>query len=244
MAAVLAGTLFSARAQEHGTAFALLRTPEAIYVAADSKLSWFDTTGVPGSTCKIRRVGSTWYVMGGIYQFTRTGYNAPALARAALGGSRPVAQKVMDFESRITPQIQKMLEFLIEEKAQTDNWEEVVAIPLTIFVFSFENGGPEVSSREFARATTGGGGPTVRIQRRDFQPNSNETVWLASPSNLAGGFMTEVPTWQSMEPSAMVRAFVEFAARKRPGTTGGSIDILRIDRTGHRWLRRKTDCMD
>ena len=232
------------RAQQHGTAFALLRTADAIYVAADSKLTWVDTTGAGGSTCKIRRVGTTWYVMGGIYQFTSSGYNAPALAKAALAGTRSVADKARDFESKATPEVQRLLEGLATEESQIDTWQEVATIPLTIFIFGFENGGPAVSSREFTRSTTAGKAPTVMTQRRDYGPGTPETVWLASPSSLAGDFVSEVPSWQSMEPSAMVKAFVDFAIRKRPKTTGGSVDILRLDRTGHRWLRRKTDCMD
>jgi len=231
-------------AQEHGTAFALLRTPEAIYVAADSKLSWFDTTGARGSTCKIRRVGSTWYVMGGIYQYTSTGYNAPALATLALRRAGTIAEKAREFESRVTPEVEKLLDRLSDETGESQDWEEVSSIPLTLFIFGFEGGGPTVSSREFARVTTAGGAPTISIHRRDYGPNTRETVWLASPSSLAGGFVAEVPAWQSMEPSAMVKAFVEYAIRKRPKSTGGSIDVIRLDRAGHTWLRRKTDCMD
>jgi hypothetical protein len=236
--------LASAGAQEHGTAFALLRTPEAIYVAADSKLSWLDTTGADGSTCKIRRIGATWYVMGGIYKFTATGYDAPALANLALRGAGTVADKARDFESRAVPAVKSLLEQIGDKRQQVDSWDEVAAIPLTIFIFGFEGGAAVVSSRELVRSATSGDTPNVTVQRRDYGPNTRETVWLASPSNLSGGFVSEYPSWQSMEPSSMVKAFVEFAIRKRPGTTGAPIDIIRIDKNGHRWLRRKTECMD
>jgi hypothetical protein len=241
--AILAAVAFS-WAQEHGTAFALLRTPEAIYVAADSKLSWLDTTGAQGTTCKIRRIGATWYVMGGIYKFTATGYDAPALAQLALRGTGTVAEKARDFESRAVPAVKNLLEQTGEKRQQIDSWDEVATIPLTIFVFGFESGAAAVSSREFVRTTPSGDTPTVTVQRRDYGPNTRETVWLASPSNLSGGFVSEYPSWQSMEPSSMVKAFVEFAIRKRPGTTGAPIDVIRIDKNGHRWLRRKTECMD
>jgi hypothetical protein len=231
-------------AQEHGTAFALLRTRDAIYVAADSKLSWVDTTGAPGSTCKIRRAGGTWYVMGGIYQYTPLGYNAPALARLSLGGTRPVMEKARDFETRATPQVEKLLSSIEDMRDQDVDWQEVITIPLTVFLFGFENGGPAVSSREFTRVSREGAEPTVSIRRRDYDAGMPETVWLASPSSLAGGFVSEYPSWQAMEPAAMVKAFVEFASRKRPGTTGGPVDILRVDRNGHKWLRKKTDCTD
>jgi hypothetical protein len=241
--AILA-VLSSSWAQEHGTAFALLRTPEAIYVAADSKLSWIDTTGAEGTTCKIRRIGATWYVMGGIYKFTATGYDAPALAHLALRGTGSVADKARDFESRAVPAVKSLLEHIGGKRQQIDSWDEVVAIPLTIFVFGFEGGAAAVSSREFVRTTPSGDAPTVTVQRRDYGPTTRETVWLASPSNLSGGFVSEYPSWQSMEPSSMVKAFVEFAISKRPGTTGAPIDVIRIDRNGHRWLRRKTECVD
>jgi hypothetical protein len=240
----LVAALASGLAQGHGTAFALLRTTDAIYVAADSKLSWVDTTAADGSACKIRRVGSTWYVMGGIYQFTPSGYNAGALANLALRSTGSVAEKAREFEFRATPEVEKLLGQLADDKPQIDVWQEITTIPLTIFIFGFEKGAPAVSTREFTRATAGGGTPSVTVQRRDYGPNTRETVWLASPTGLAGGFVSEYPSWQAMEPSAMVKAFVEFAIRKRPKTTGGSVDILRIDKSGHRWIRRKTDCMD
>ena len=236
--------LASSRAQEHGTAFALLRTPEAIYVAADSKLSWLDTTGAEGTTCKIRRIGTTWYVMGGVYKFTETGYDAPALANLALRATGTVAEKARDFESRAVPAVKRLLEHFGDKQQQVDSWDEVAAIPLTIFVFGFERGAASVSSREFVRATSSGGDPAVTVQRRDFGPDMRETVWLASPSSLSGGFVSEYPSWESMDPSARVKAFVEFAIRKRPGTTGAPIDIIRIDKDGHRWVRRKTGCVD
>lgn len=236
--------LASSWAQEHGTAFALLRTPDAIYVAADSKLSWLDTAGAEGSTCKIRRVGATWYVMGGIYKFTATGYDAPALANLALRSPGTIANKARDFESRALPAIENLIDQMGGKRQQIDSWDEVASIPLTVFVFGFEGGAAAVSSREFVRAAPSGDAPAVTVQRRDYGPNTRETVWLASPSNLSGAFVSEYPSWQSMEPPSMVKAFVEFAIRKRPGTTGAPIDIIRIDREGHRWLRRKTGCMD
>ncbi len=236
--------LSSGWAQEHGTAFALLRTPEAIYVAADSKLSWFDTTGAVGSTCKIRRVGSTWYVLGGIYQFPASGYNAPALAGLSLRTTGTVAEKARDFETRAVPALMKLMESVQGDRHQLAEWEEVATIPLTIFIFGFESGKPAVSSREFQRSTTTAGEPSIKVQRGDYGPATPENVWLASPSSLAGGFVSEIPDWQSMEPASMVKAFVEYAIRKRPNSTGGSIDVIRLDRSGHRWLRRKTECLD
>ncbi len=236
--------LASSRAQEHGTAFALLRTPEAIYVAADSKLSWLDTTGAEGTTCKIRRIGTTWYVMGGVYKFTATGYDAPALANLALRATGTVADKARDFESRALPAVKSLLEHIGDKQQQLDSWDEVAAIPLTVFVFGFERGAASVSSREFARTAASGQAPTVTVQRRDFGPDMRETVWLASPSSLSGGFVSEYPSWESMDPSTRVKAFVEFAIRKRPGTTGAPIDVIRIDKDGHRWVRRKTECVD
>lgn len=231
-------------AQQHGTAFALLRTPDAIFVAADSKLSWFDTSATVRSVCKIRSVGSTWYVMGGVYQYPAAGYSAPALVASALRSPGNILAKAREFESKAAPAVELLLKRIEKDRAQTAEWEEVASIPLTLFIFGFEDGGPSVSSREFVRATTADSFPTVMTHRRDYGPDTREVVWLASPSTLAGGFATEVPSWQSMEPSAMVKSFVEYAIRKRPKTTGGPIDVLRIDRTGHRWLRRKTECTE
>jgi hypothetical protein len=181
--------------------------------------------------------------MGGIYRYPLTGYDARTLVELSMKGAGTVGQKAREVETRASPALKDLMGRLAGERLPSEAWDEVSSIPLTVFLFGFEGGGPAVSSREFSRSETPDG-VSITTQRRDYGPNIPETVWLASPSTLAGDFVRDVPGWQSLDPPAMVKAFVDYAARKRPGTTGGSIDVLRIDRSGHQWLRRKTECMD
>lgn len=231
----------------HATTIVVARTMNEIVIGADSKVT--DTFGndLNKRACKILQIGNLVLAFEGFTVDRRTGFDVQQIAKQSLQsrGAATAAEKV----SVLTG---VLLSKLFDELPSVQKHEREAyhikfsggRIFLSIVIAGFERGRPLVFVRNFRAVQIGPERIGVTVLPDDCLNNcQGETVtrFLGEIAAIEGLPEDTPGFWQrGLVPG--VQSLLETAIAARSEYVGPPIDILRIDKSGARWIQRKPEC--
>jgi hypothetical protein len=207
------------------------RTPIDIVVGADSLECDVTITkdaegketmiATPGTKCKIRQVGGTFFAIAGRYDF-----DADSLAETSCEKGHILAERADIFTENVDAPLKKML-----EKYRGTNYYQTYFGParstLEIIFFGIENGTPAYVWRNFFTEPLSPGRPVELYLGR------NEAIRDFNPT---------VKFWRPIGSIKGVQRLIKLEIRSAGEEVGPPIDILRVTRSGVEWICQKPKC--
>jgi hypothetical protein len=220
-----------------------------IVIGADSKVT--DTFGndLNKRQCKILQVGSLFLAFEGLEFDSRTGFNVPEIATAALQikPSAPAVQRVSILTgvliSRLfdeLPQLKKLAPETYQKKIEGGQ------MFLKILVAGFEKGRPLVFVRNFKGVLINAQQFGITVVRDDCLEDCRGDVVTRYLGEIDAidGLPEDNPGFWKSGLVAGVRRLIETAILARSEYVGPPIDIVRIDQSGAHWIQRKPECLE
>jgi hypothetical protein len=222
-----------------GTTVVGFRTAQSIVIGADSR----ENDGkdiLPDPVCKILQPGKAkmFWVSAQLWKEPISGFSVEAIVNRAARQAVNVDQWVAAFDSRIGPELRRTIAVLKSEDPRTFHRYAGQHI-LEIVFLGFEHNVPIVFYRDYRTDAQGWlmepdrlhcPGPKCRDPIEHFclgecaHANAYRNARLMSSQPLAETVRDEI-----------------LAEVKADWTVGPPIDVLRIDRTGARWIGRSPD---
>jgi len=229
----------------HGTAVFAIRTPNEIVVAADSRSVSGNGIPNPEPICKIRRFGDAYVVVNGMSQDTPSGYEVFSVLKAASERRGHLTDKISAFESMVKAPLEKALNRLRHENPAAFQRNAIKIAPLGVNFFGIERGVLALYNRRFVATPSANNGVLIIIERRGC-PGADcpEGVAFAtvSAAEFRERFERENPNFIQGSLVEAARKFVQMQIDEKVVDVGPPIDILRITKTGAKWIQKKPEC--
>jgi hypothetical protein len=226
-----------------GTTIVAFRTPDNIYVAADSRITSTSNPQEFRSYCKIRQVGNTFFAFAGIAEFYPTGFNLADLTASACRSRGTVFEKARQLERLVKPPLEKIMRFLDGGNQQKRTIP--TSYDIGVVLCAVENGVPVMAVRKFI--------PT--FSRSRFDSIYVDKVDCPGPSVAANGTFLAMLGHRELVKRHLgdkslfvkgivpgIRRLVQYEIDANPLAVGPPIDILSIGKTSFQWIGRKPEC--
>lgn len=225
------------------TSVVALWTPDEIVVGADSKT--ITGRGAGRSTCKIAQLeDSFFFAAAGLNTEPKTGFELAKIVRQAFAQPGTMREKVDDFESLVdTPLTAALQRLKQEEPAFYEHYLENKGQVLQVVFFGLEDGNPELFLRTFEVELISGN-VTVVMERNECTAGTcpSTMVFLLGYSGAASAFVTSHPGFSKNGLAPAVEHLVDMEIAEVPQFVGPPVDILRVNRQGASWVKRKAQC--
>ena len=226
-----------------GTTVVAFRTPDNIYVAADSRITSTSNPREFRSYCKIRQVGSTFFAFAGIAEFYPTGFNLADLTATACKSQGTVFEKASELERLVKPPLEKIMRFL---HAGNQGKQAIpTSYDIGVVLCAVENGVPVMAVRKFIPTFSRPRFDSIYVDRVDC-PGPTVAV---NGTFLAMLGHREVVRLHLRDKSLFargivpgIRRLVQYEIDANPLAVGPPIDILSIGKTSFQWIGRKPEC--
>jgi ATP-dependent protease HslVU (ClpYQ) peptidase subunit len=237
--------LSSSHSFPHGTAVFVIRTPNEIVVAADSRSVSGNDIPDPEPICKIRRFGDVYIVVNGMSQDTPTGYEVFSILKAASERKGMLTDKISAFESMVKAPLEKALNRLRRENAVAFQRNAIEIAPLGVNFFGVERGVLALYNRRFVVRLSANNQASVFIERHGCSgadcPDGVAVVTVGA-TEFKERFARENPNFMQGNLVEAARKFVQMQIDARVVDVGPPIDILRITKDGAKWIQKKPEC--
>jgi hypothetical protein len=224
----------------HATSIVILRSPDRIYIGADSRRMYRDPAATfEGTVCKIVPAGQFYFMASGLTyandeQVADLGADAGRNAHAMKAAVELLRRRMQEF----LPQA-----LAAEKQIDHEGAEVGRSLVLETAFASVENGSALVSVQLYRKS---GGDGRVKIESHGYAsstPGRYDFIFLgkrrAIDEHLAGRF----PDIRSDgEAAAFITQMIELEISESPETTAGPIDILKLDGSRAQWLQQKPAC--
>lgn len=219
------------------TALAAIRTPKAIVIAMDSQLSALDGSSV-GTYCKIREYGHFTVAFTGLAFDRESGFDAFEIARASLSTGRE-DKALAGFKRQMTKGLLAVAEWdSAHNPGNTSlNWKGRYI--LSAVVAWRKSRTPKMHAYNFSIVKDASQGLTVHaeVQRCPGDCKDGLTLYLGGPHMVNEDYYRQFPEKFQANPISVLRGYVQLLINKFPMDYGGPIAIIRIDRSGTRWVQ-------
>jgi hypothetical protein len=212
--------------------------PNAIYIAADSRLTKTARAGGTSTSsdgCKIVQTPVAAFAVAALSSDSKTGFDFGAIAREALTASNgPLAARIDAVENALAPKMKKTVAAIRQDFP--DVYETFQMGHLGQAVFAGWEGGHPVLIEDDWKITAEG-----EIRQERFPANDEmNLVILGSGGDAILRYVDQNPDWW-MSPAAealerLIRAAIKDAEATHTPDVGGEVSILRIDSQGQRWV--------
>ncbi|MVM33285.1 hypothetical protein GO755_24810 [Spirosoma sp. HMF4905] len=224
--------------QLQATIVVITRTDSLITIGADSKRETVYFDGRPSSWqsdwCKIQKVGPFYYAFVGDNDSLQR-FCAEAAARHThtldefyQAFAEPVRKKYNSYLNWVYRHNQE--QFLREHPPR----QVVARIPL----FCFENGKANLFIAVFYVAAVNDQGVFVGYDKLD-NPAESYLGYHLDTEAIKHQYTRLLPS----DPINYIDRYIKAVVKIQPDHLGGPIDILQLRPTGHRWIRRKKNCL-
>lgn len=239
--------VFSPAGTVVATTIVAVKTPTEIVIGADSKVT--DTYGnaQASQACKIVQAGDLFFAYEGLARDRRTGFDIAVLAKRALllKPDATVAERIGILTGLITTELFIELPRLKEQDPATYREKVEGGQPfLKILIAGFDGERPVLFVRQFravllTRRTIG-----VSVAPDDCPADCVDEIVVRFLGETAAidGLPEETPGFWTEGVVEGVRRLVETEIAARSEYVGPPVDILRIDKTGARWMQKKPGC--
>lgn len=236
-------------AHANATTIVAVKTPTAIVIGADSKVT--DTFGnaAAGQACKIIQAGNLFFAYEGLVRDRRTGFDVATIASRALlfKPNASAAERVSILTGFITAQL--FVELPDLKQQDPDTYREKVEggqTFLKILVAGFEGAQPLLFVRQFRAVPVNRRTIGVGVVPDDCLKDCAGAAVVRSLGETAAidGLPEETSGFWEQGIVAGVRRLIETEIAARGEYVGPPVDILRIDQRGAQWIQRKALCND
>ncbi|HEY0385799.1 MAG TPA: hypothetical protein VGC64_07290 [Pyrinomonadaceae bacterium] len=229
------------------TTVVAVKTPLEIVVGADSKVT--DTFGnaFAGSACKIVQAGNLFFAYEGLARDRRTGFDITKTARQALQlkPDATVSERVSILTGLVATELFAELASLKQHDPETYREKiEGGQTFLKILVAGFEGDDPLLFVRQFRAVQLNSQPAGVSVVPDDCLADCREAVVIRSLGETAAieDLPEETPGFWAEGITEGVRRLIETQIAARSEYVGPPVDILRMDKTGARWIQKKPSC--
>jgi len=232
----------------YGTSIVAIRSPEAVAIAADSRLTVKYGTGheITGNECKIFQSGRIFFSCSGFYKDPARSFDVISIASNLLRLGGPFGTLSDKAAAAIVNGLQtELLKIKSDDPALYEKYfGDKTATVLKILFAAFEDGTPNVAVYDIRRVVTHSGEVSFGYERKSCPGdcNINDTVayFMTDMRPILEYLKNEKLT--IMSPEEMARFLVEMVIRAHTPNTGPPIDVLRIDKNGAQWIEHKMEC--
>jgi hypothetical protein len=220
------------------TTIVVIKRPDKVVIAADSRSSNANGKILHDNACKIIADGNYVMAFSGVVIDEKRNLSAYKIALTAMQTKGLRTEKLNSFEILLKNMVTEYLA-LVKKENQSD-YEKIKTSFYLEFVFAgLENGDTFAVFRKYRLAED-----SLYLDIKYDCPNDCAGGGMILPfGNRANieSFLDKNPMyWKSNEEDA-ARKLIEMEI-KPDGKTGGAIDVVRIDKTGIAWPSRKKDC--
>ncbi|HEX3681074.1 MAG TPA: hypothetical protein VHU83_00935 [Bryobacteraceae bacterium] len=222
------------------TSIVILRSPDRIYIGADSRRTYRDPAATfEGTVCKIVPAGPFYFLASGL-----TYANDEQVADIGADAGRN-AHSIKGAVELLRRRMQEFLPAALAAEKQIERGDADVgrSLVLETAFAGVENGSTFVSMQLYRKS---GGDGRVRMESHAYSsstPGRYDFIFLgkrrAIDDRLAGRF----PDIRSdRDAVAFITQMVDLEIAESPESTAGPIDIVRLDGSGAHWLQQKAAC--
>jgi hypothetical protein len=237
IASVLLVSLFPAPLA--GTTVAIVRTPDLIVIAADSMAG----DGVQKLTvCKIGTSQSSpiSFAVAGPVRYSRTGFDAVALAQAAVSRAESIQEAATEFGRLAMKPFQTAATSIRTELPQQYDYIRKSPEPLQVVFAAIENGVPRYVIAYFTLAETPAAVSALAHQRACPGDGCSgaRSLTVLGFNDAAKREASDPGFLAGLDPVSAARKLVELEIEDSPDSVGPPVSVLTIDRTGSSWTSR------
>ena len=230
-------TMMQSQNFSFGTAIVVLRTSDAIYVAADSKIV---TPSTPTTECKIRFEGEAGYAMAGIFAESSSDFDLIRIVQKVCSTNKSLTEKFVDLENTIRgPLISAMNKIYHHPSSPPlDHLGAQVAL------FGFVEKTPYVYRLTFDAIANGSDITDVRIKRMIIPDDKNNEpfalIFLAQSQDVIETLSSARSSFKDWREA--LSHMIQLAIEKNPDSVGPPVDIVEMRSEGRKWLQKKAGC--
>jgi hypothetical protein len=212
--------------------------PNAIYIAADSRLTRTANAGEQATSsegCKIVQTPVAAFAVAALSSDSKTGFDFGAITKEALAKSNgPLTSRIEAVENALAPKMKSTVAAIRQDFP--DIYETFQMGHLGQAVFAGWEGGHPVLIEDDWKIT-----PEGEIRQERFPANEEmNLVILGSGGDAILDYVSKNPDWW-MSPTAealehLIQAAIKDADSSRTRDVGGDVSVLMIDSEGQRWV--------
>jgi len=227
------------------TTIVVVRTPEEIYIGADSKIMDLRDGSFNATACKIRKIDDLFFAFAGFPDIPGSQPDVVEIIQEACGRGDSIHEKVTAFDEIIVRTWSQEIRELKEERPELYRRNLRGKTLLQIAFAGIARRKPVFYMR-YLRAVEQRDSPSIVLQKKRCPGNCSEgTAYAflghtgALKEHMAGG--TDI--WDAGYAEG-IRRLITLQMEAEPEHVGPPIDILRLDRTGAEWIQKKPECVD
>ncbi|MFH0845770.1 MAG: hypothetical protein V1930_09845 [Pseudomonadota bacterium] len=227
------------------TTLVAIRTPQEIWIGADSKVNLLLPKAVSRSGCKIRQVGNFFIGYAGLAEYTKTNYDLVTLVNEACMKGGTLEDKVRAFDGVIVNPLSHALKYIKRTHSRYYRQKIHGKAAVQIVFAAVEEGVPIIHVRYLNVSDRGGDSPSIALYKRSCPgedcPNGEFVAYLGHNEAIVRFVEKEKNFW-TIGYAEGIRELIDLEIQAEPDYVGAPIDILRLDGKGHRWIQRKEEC--
>ena len=238
------GALLLAEAPLRATTLAIIRTPDQVIIAADSRRVWHGSDQRPQLTCKLGAHDDIIFAMAGLV--LENNFDARALVTSVLGTPGALEERALVLERLIRGPLLGMLTRIRHQMPRLFAEQLESGFVLNVTLAAVRDQVAQLEMRDFYAETAPDGGLRLRVVRvscpRDC-PRPTEVFGVGETAAMMQ-HLTSVPGLPPTGLPELAAQLVEVEIANRPGLVGPPVDVIRAGHAGVEWLRQKPACGD
>lgn len=222
------------------TSIVILRSPERIYIGADSRRMYRDPAATfEGTVCKIVPAGQFYFMASGL-----TYANDEQVADLGADAGRN-AHSIKAAVELLRRRMQQFLPAALAAQKQIEHEDADVqrSLVLETAFAGVENGSMLVSVQLYRKS---GGDGRVKIESHTYSsstPGRYDFIFLGKRRAIDDRLGAQFPQIRSdSEAVEFITEMINLEIAEAPETTAAPIDVLKLDGSGGRWLQEKPAC--
>ena len=230
-----------ADAPVHATTLAIIRTPDQVIIAADSRRVWHGGDQLPQLTCKVGAHDDVVFAMAGlVLEHT---FDAHALVTMVLDTPGTLEEHALVLERMLRGPLLGMLARIRHELPRLFAEQLASGFVLNVTLGAVRHQVAQLEMRDFYAETGPDGALRLRVVRVSCPrecPRPTEVFGVGETAAMMQ-HLVALPQLPEELP-ALAAHLVEIEIADRPALVGPPVDVIRAGRAGVEWLQRKPAC--
>ena len=224
-----------------GTSIVVIRTPDQVTLAADSKATYRGTAG-PVSVCKIWKSSKYYFAVAGLVHDTRRKYDTEEIVGAALERSGSFQQGISRVETVVQRALDQELRHMRSEDAETFAFTlRESNYVVSIVIATVDHGVPRLAMRGFKFDPMTNGLSLERITCPGDCPHGVYVGWMGKASAIEEKMRGPAPL--QGKPSDVAIGLVQLQAAVDQSSVGPPIEVLELTKHGTYWVQNELRCL-
>jgi hypothetical protein len=217
------------------TTIVIIRTPNLIVIASDSKAQYQGDQGNP-KVCKIARQNETYFLIAGLAHDTYHGFLANRTVASAIARANTFEEQANAVEEDLGRELAKELDILRKDDPEGFRFAVTGDSPSSIALVTVDGGVPKVAVRSFMFDKATG---KMSVER-DSCPGTcrGENFYVQLGHAVAPEEVAKV----TGSPTRIAKTLVETQIGRDPQNVGPPIEVLELRASGPEWIEDDLNC--